>query len=179
VERIDEQYRVTGATRICLTGAEPLLQPNKDLEELQFAFWKRDYQVEVFSNGTLPYPDWAPRIWNFIMDWKLGGSGEGAIAHDIRWKNLHLLSESHRWSDTAYQQAVKFVMKDELDFEEARLVYNDMTREGISIPTFYGRVWDSEWTDADMIKLVLEHKLPWRLNIQTHQYIWPPNERRR
>ena len=33
--------------------------------------------------------------------------------------------------------------------------------------------------DADLVELVMKDKLPWRLNRQEHNYIWPANERRR
>lgn len=156
----------TGASNICLTGGEPFLQPKAELQDLLFYLLSHDFTVECFSNGTLEYPEWASGI-KFIMDWKLDGSGEGGVNHETRWKNLVLLNRS------GLEQAVKFVLKDTDDLKEAELHYHNMLEENLfNIQFFYGRVWDAEWTDAQMIDAVMKKKLPWRLNMQVHNYIY-------
>lgn len=173
--RIQDLREQTGATNICFTGGEPFLQPHTDLETLTLALVKENFQVECFSNGTLPYPDWAMGI-KFVMDWKLPGSGEWKVGGPIRWKNLAKLNKS------GLDQAIKFVLKDTSDLDIAhKTVYEQMINgENIhNVQVFYGRVWQSKWTDADMIAAVLERKLPWRLNLQVHNYIWDPHERAR
>lgn len=156
----------TGATNICLTGGEPFLQQKNDLHDLHTRFITHDFSVECFSNGTLEYPFWATGI-KFVMDWKLDGSGEGGVNHETRWKNLDLLNRS------GLEQAVKFVLKDEQDLHEAELHYKNMLAENLfNIQFFYGRVWDAKWTDAEMIEAVMKKKLPWRLNLQVHNFIW-------
>lgn len=171
-EAIDIVYKAdglrdeTGANNICLTGGEPFLQPRKDLSQLVARLNGNGFQVECFSNGTLIYPEWVRGHLNFIMDWKLLGSGEAGVNVSNRWDNLHRLNG-------AAGNAVKFVLKDEHDLHEAELVWDKIQNQQLlNIIPYYGRVWDSEWTDADMIAAVLKRRLPWHLNIQVHNYIW-------
>lgn len=162
----------TGASNICLTGGEPFLQPKDDLELLFRNLVRAGFYVECFSNGTLPYPDWALDI-KFVMDWKLAGSGESEVNRATRWTNLQRLN---KWN--GIHQAVKFVLKDEDDLDEAYTIWDSAALEGLSnLQFYYGRVWDAAWTDADMIAAVLKRKLPWKLNIQIHNYVWDRNLR--
>lgn len=171
VKRAKAYRESTGATNICLTGGEPFLQREDDLQNLFYTLRHEDFSVECFSNGTLLYPQWAAGI-SFTMDWKLRGSGEGDIGHANRWANLHLLN------DISHAPAVKFVLKDEDDLTEAVSVYQICLDENLNALRFYyGRVWDARWTDAEMVQHVLERQLPWKLNMQVHNYIWDRNQR--
>lgn len=167
VEKAIDLRDNTGANNICLTGGEPFLQPKQDLELVVRHLLGADFQIECFSNGTLEYPFWVLGKMNFIMDWKLLGSGEAGKFVDQRWENLRRLN-----NDAG--NAVKFVLKDEHDLNEAELIWNSMCNKNLNlnIQPFYGRVWDAEWTDAQMIEAVLKRRLPWRLNIQIHNYVW-------
>jgi 7-carboxy-7-deazaguanine synthase len=175
IERILDAFKDTGATNICFTGGEPFLQPNSDLEKLTHELVHRyQFNVECFSNGTLQYPDWAATQIQFVMDWKLPGSEEQNVNLVTRWRNLRLLNAS------AAEHAVKFVLKDEADLERAIDVASSMREQQLyNLQVYYGRVWQSKWTDADMIEAVLARKLSWKLNMQVHNYIWDPHERKR
>jgi len=173
IQRAIELRDETGATNVCFTGGEPFLQPNDDLMLLFKNLERMGFTVECFSNGTLLYPHWATDI-RFVVDWKLNGSGEKDINVQTRWKNLFTLATSD------YEQAVKFVLNDESDLDDAERIYSHFARMELQcLQVFYGRVWQSKWTDAEMIEAVLKRKLPWRLNIQVHNYIWAPHERAR
>jgi 7-carboxy-7-deazaguanine synthase len=169
VARAYELKYETGANNICFTGGEPFLQQRGDLETLFRELTGDGFTVECFSNGTLEYPFWASGI-RFVMDWKLDGSGEGGVNHATRWKNLKLMNNA----GDKIHQAVKFVLKDEDDLKEAAVHYTNMLDQFryFNLDIFYGRVWDAKWTDAEMIDAVLKRKLPWRLNMQVHNYIW-------
>jgi hypothetical protein len=41
-----------------------------------------------------------------------------------------------------------------------------------------GAAW-GKYKDADIVEFLKEHKLPWRLNVQMHNYIYTPQERGR
>ncbi len=161
-----------GAHLITLTGGEPFLQPKKDLNDFVFRMRQVGYGVEAFSNGTLEYPDWAIDQVHFIMDWKLPGSGENHM-------NMNRLANLERLKASAHQQAVKFVIKDEDDFYDAHTLWSSYIGEGTNIVTYYGKVWDGDISDAQLAKLVMRHQLPWRMNVQLHNYIWDPQERGR
>lgn len=164
--------RLAGATTITLTGGEPFLQKDSELqslvEELQYL---HKYRIEAFTNGTLPYPDWAIDRVSMIMDWKLPGSGEDTM-NKTRMENVEKLSRS------PLPQAVKFVCKDMHDMITAHALWS-VYLEGTGIIPYYGKVWDGKTTDAKLVEYVMQEQLPWKLNVQLHNYIWPANERGR
>lgn len=172
--RVLEAADLVGANLVTLTGGEPFLQPNSELYTLTELLHRSDFQVDCFSNGTLEYPLWAPSRISFIMDWKLSGSGEDPD-NKIRLENLERLAQSE------LPQAVKFVIKDEQDLHQAHALWSVFMSGGAAsfLEVFYGRVWGADIRDKDLVAYVMQNKLPWRLNMQTHNLIWPANERGR
>lgn len=165
--------RLAGARLITLTGGEPFLQKNEELHEFVDGLHMMGFGVECFSNGTLKYPPWAHDMVHFIMDWKLPGSGEDS-GNGNRYANLKALE------DSLLTHAVKFVCKDERDFYTAVGLYRmfpESTRSALQ--WYYGRVWDGEIENKRLAELVMKSHLPWRMNVQLHNYIWPANERGR
>lgn len=182
-ERTFKVAQDAGAGIITLTGGEPFLQPKGDLEQLVQMLWNDGYEIECFSNGTILYPDWAPEFIHFIMDWKLPGSGEDPL-NKTRFENLQALdgqSTVHNINpQNIFPQAVKFVINDHADLAAAHGLWIDHIKNQLSnLEVFYGRVWNSHLSDADLVKYVMDNGLPWRLNVQMHNYIWPANERGR
>ncbi len=173
--RITKVAELAGARSITLTGGEPFLQPERELKALVELLRKDFYEIDCFSNGTIMYPKWAPREIQFIMDWKLPGSGETKFGpyNDTRLVNLSKFKESH------IRQSVKFVIKDYGDYVEAKSLYTKYLQDMINVDVYYGRVWGSLFTDAELVASVMQDQLPWKLNVQLHNYIWPANERGR
>lgn len=154
---------------ICLTGGEPLLQPKPELRSLAANLRASGYTFEMFTNGTFELP----RVGcDYVMDWKLSGSGENAF-NLTRVKNLDLLTTL---------DAVKFVVKDRNDFEEARHlwdVYIEGQRDRLSNFVVYAGVVWGKLEEKELVEWMLKERLPWKLNVQIHQHIWSPQERRR
>jgi 7-carboxy-7-deazaguanine synthase len=163
---------MTGADLVTLTGGEPFLQKKSDLHMFVDGLQMLGLGVECFSNGTIIYPDWAYDMVHFIMDWKLPGSGEDHL-NPIRIGQLDALSLSD------HIQAVKFVCKDEEDFYVAHSLWSLHLEDRPGIRTYYGKVWNGDITDAQLAELVMQNQLPWRMNVQLHNYIWDPQERGR
>jgi len=155
----------TGAENICLTGGEPFLQPADKMSEL-LRLIPDGLIIECFSNGSFIYPGIALRKVNFIMDWKLSGSGEGQTAMSNRLDNALALAES---------DCIKFVVSDQKDLEEAVNVWQDLLVAGAVVQFYVGAAW-GKITDDEVIAFVLKYKLPWKLNVQIHKYIWDPNK---
>lgn len=156
---------------ICFTGGEPFLQKHEDLAALVDTLSDHPeihaLTFECFSNGTLQYPDWALEQLCFIMDWKLVGSQEDPY-NAMRFRNLALLRSA---------DAVKFVIKDWNDFNQAVALYDEFIVEGKSrVEVYYGAVWGAV-SNEELIGWVLDAKLPWRLNVQVHNYIWDRKKR--
>lgn len=172
--RVVRAANISGADTITLTGGEPFLQPSSELEEL-VSLLAPHYRLDCFSNGTLLYQPWAVDQIQFIMDWKLPGSGETAFGplNENRMINIGHLAAS------PLPQAVKFVIKNHDDYLAAKQLWEEWVMPWENITPYYGKVWSGDVTDAELVEWVMKDKLPWMLNIQTHNLIWPPDERGR
>ena len=155
-------------SNICLTGGEPLLQPTKEILELIALAKDFGYTLEMFTNGTFELPQ--NLDISYVMDWKLPGSGEDHL-NATRIANAKRLRK---------RDAIKFVVKDREDFKVACQLWRVHVPKSIMrSPTVYtGVVW-GELEEKQLVEWMLEAKLPWRLNIQAHNFIWPANERAR
>jgi len=144
-----------------ITGGEPLLQ--EDVYELMDRLLSQGRTVMLETGGHRPIDRVPPAVVK-IVDVKCPGSGESG-KND--WRNLERLSP---------HDEVKFVVKDRTDYEFARDVIrcrNLASRcAAILISPVHGETdvrTLSEWMLAD--------RLPARLQLQLHKFIWPPNTR--
>jgi 7-carboxy-7-deazaguanine synthase len=155
---------------ICLTGGEPFVQQNDELCSLVRKLKTKQKAVECFSNGTIAYPYWAADLITFCMDWKLPGSGEDPFDQK-RLINLKLLQT------TARLQSTKFVISDYDDFCMAMDLWKTyIYGQGQTFTTFAGVAWGRMET-AELVEWILKEELPWRLNIQVHNFIWDRTQR--
>jgi 7-carboxy-7-deazaguanine synthase len=144
-----------------ITGGEPLLQ--EDVYDLMDRLLERGRTVMLETGGHRPI-DRVPAAVVKIIDIKCPGSGE-ALNND--WANLDRLSP---------HDEVKFVVMDRADYEFARDVIQRVQLASrcaaILMSPVHG-VLDpktlSEWILAD--------RLPVRLQLQLHKYIWMPDAR--
>ncbi len=144
-----------GASHVCVTGGEPLAQPNcRDfLERLCDA----GYSVSLETSGAIDIAGIDPRV-SRVVDIKTPASGE---CHRNRWDNLEAL--------TPHDQ-LKFVICDRADFDWAV----DCVRErGL---TDRCTVWFSpSWEQVDPAALaawILDAGIPVRLQLQLHKLLW-------
>jgi 7-carboxy-7-deazaguanine synthase len=144
-----------------ITGGEPLLQD--DVYPLMERLLEGGRTVMLETGGHRPIDRVPPAVVK-IVDVKCPGSGE---VEKNDWTNLDRL---------APHDEVKFVVKDRTDYEFARdvIVRHHLAdrADAILISPVHG-VMDpkalSEW--------VLEDRLPARLQLQVHKYIWPASTR--
>jgi len=144
-----------------VTGGEPLLQ--EDVYPLMEALLDRGRTVMLETGGHRSTAR-VPRPVVTILDVKCPGSGE---AHRNDWSNLDRLRP---------HDEVKFVVKDRDDYEYARDVIARHRLAGragaIHLSPVHG-VLDaktlSEWVLAD--------RLPARVQLQIHKFIWDPGMR--
>lgn len=162
-----ERVQTNAVKGICLTGGEPFLQRTAALQEFVEMLSETYYQIECFTNGSFIYPDWALRNIQFIMDWKLGGSGEAQTNYNERMNNALKLKRSDN---------IKFVVKDVPDLEEAATEYLHLVSRGCIAQFWVGSAWDTIDTDS-LIDFAVSNKFPWKINVQIHKYLWDPNKR--
>jgi 7-carboxy-7-deazaguanine synthase len=95
-----------------------------------------------------------------IVDVKTPGSGEG---HRMRWEVLDGLGR---------KDAVKFVLCDEADYRWAAEVIRARHLAGrteVLVSPVHGQL-----DPRDLVAWVLRDRLPVRLNLQLHKYVWGP-----
>ena len=144
-----------------ITGGEPLLQ--EDVYPLMQALLDRGRTV-LLETGGHRSTERVPEAVVTVLDVKCPGSGE---AHRNDWSNLTRLRP---------HDEVKFVIGDRADYEYARDVITKYRlgerRAAVHLSPVHG-VMDlrelSEWTLAD--------RLPARVQVQLHKYIWDPATR--
>jgi organic radical activating enzyme len=153
-----------------MTGGEPLIQPNRQLEQFVNGLG-RDWKIDLFTNGSQALPPWVftDKV-TVVMDWKLPGSGESETDVVMRKANAKMLRS---------KDAIKFVCKDEHDLEFATHWTSEFYSMGVKAPLWAGIVWGGDLTDELLVSYITWKKLPWRLNVQVHNHIWDPQERGR
>ncbi len=161
---VDEVVRAVeayGCPMVEITGGEPLLQP--DVVPLMERLLASGRTVLVETGGHRSIAG-VPAGVIRVMDVKCPGSGE-AGRND--WSNLALLTRNDQ---------VKFVLADRVDYEFARDV---VTRERLAERC--GAVLFSpvhgELPPRQLAEWVLADRLPVRVQVQLHKYIWDPQTR--
>jgi len=161
VDEVVAQVEAYGCPTVEITGGEPLLQA--DVIPLMSALLARGYQVMVETGGHRSIAS-VPAGVIRIVDLKCPGSGE-SDRND--WTNLALLTP---------RDQVKFVLADRADYEYAREV---ITREHLAARC--GAVLLSpvhgELALKPLAEWILADRLPVRLQVQLHKYIWDPQTR--
>lgn len=144
-----------------VTGGEPLLQ--EEVYPLMERLLARGRTVLLETGGHRSTERVPPQVIT-ILDVKCPGSGE---AHRNDWANLDRLRP---------HDEVKFVIKDRADYEFARSVVKDRNLAAraavIHVSPVHGELDPqtlSEWVLAD--------RLPVRVQLQMHKYIWPAGTR--
>lgn len=144
-----------------ITGGEPLLQ--EGVYALCAALLDAGKQVMIETSGASDVSRLDPRVIK-IMDLKCPGSGE---ARRNLWSNLNHLTR---------KDEVKFVISDRADYEWARQVIAEHALErrvnAVLLSPAFGRI-----ELAELAAWMLEDRLPARLQLQMHKYIWSPTAR--
>jgi len=148
----------TGTDLVELTGGEPLLQPG--VFPLMHELCDRGRTVLVETSGEADVSGVDPRVHK-IMDLKAPGSGE---SHRNRWSNLEHISA---------RDELKFVLAGRTDYEWMRNVIH--SRALVSrTPHLLASTVFGALRPRELVAWVLEDKLPVRVQLQLHKYIWPP-----
>jgi 7-carboxy-7-deazaguanine synthase len=161
------QIALLPGANICITGGEPFMQPADHLADLVHGLLQRGHTIDVFTNGSFPFPEWIEDTnVCVIMDWKLKGSGEAETGLETRIVNASRLR---------YKDAIKFVIKDDNDFAEAKKHWEVM-KDKCACRFYAGVAWN-HLPEAMLVEKILDEDLPWSLNVQVHKYIWPGVEK--
>jgi 7-carboxy-7-deazaguanine synthase len=149
-----------GAPLVLLTGGEPMLQ--KEMPALAARLLDGGYRVMIETSGAHAL-DALPTDVVRIVDVKTPGSGE---SHRMHWDVLDGLRP---------RDAAKFVLTNEDDYRWALDVIRERhlaERTEVLLSPLHGRLAPDK-----LVSWMLRDRLPARLNLQIHKYIWSPDAR--
>jgi 7-carboxy-7-deazaguanine synthase len=157
LEEIAAEVHRLDTPLVLLTGGEPMLQRDiVALAELLLAAGKR---VMIETSGAHPVAQLPAEVIR-IVDVKTPASGE---SHRVRWDVLEGLQP---------KDAVKFVVADETDYRWAAEVIRERRlgeRTEVLLSPVHGRL-----DPRELVAWLLRDRLPARLNLQLHKYVWGP-----
>ena len=157
-----------GGALVELTGGEPLLQP--ECVPLAERLLAAGYTVLIETSGERLVGT-LPREVVKIVDVKCPDSGEGGT---FRLENLQELDG---------KDEIKFVVASRRDYEFARdfTAEHDLTghvRQVLFSPVFADPLGSWPGLEARLLaEWILEDRLPVRLGLQMHKFIWDPAAR--
>ena len=161
VDEVIAEVEQHGTGLVEITGGEPLLQ--REVFPLMERLLEGGHGVLLETGGHVPLDD-VPDAVVAVVDVKCPGSGESGRMH---WPNLEQLSP---------HDEVKFVIADRADFDYASEVVGRF-RLGERIRAVLFSPVHGELAPADLARWILDARLPVRLQIQAHKYIWSPEAR--
>jgi len=161
VDEVVEQVRSYGCDVVEITGGEPLLQ--KDVYQLMDSLLAEGHTVLLETGGHISV-DRVPAGVFRVIDVKCPGSGESEKNH---WANLDRLRP---------HDEVKFVIKDRADYDYARDVVARHELVGRCAAVLFSPV-HGVLDPKDLARWILQDRLPVRLQLQAHKYIWDAQTR--
>jgi 7-carboxy-7-deazaguanine synthase len=144
-----------GARHVCVTGGEPLAQPN--CIELLKALCQAGYQVSLETSGALDTSAVDARV-AVVLDVKTPGSGED---RRNRLENLALLKPTDQ---------VKFVICSREDYDWSRAFVLEHRLAGRCQVLFSPSY--EELAPATLADWILGDRLPVRFQLQLHKILW-------
>ncbi|WP_444928442.1 7-carboxy-7-deazaguanine synthase QueE [Microbulbifer sp. SSSA002] len=156
LEQILQQVQSHPARHVCVTGGEPLAQPN--CFPLMKALCDAGYAVSLETSGAMPVEKVDERV-SRVVDLKTPASGE---QHRNRMENMQVLTR---------QDQVKFVICDRGDYDWARF-----TLDQYRLPERVGEVLFSpsyeQLQPRQLAEWILEDGLQVRMQMQMHKLLW-------
>jgi len=150
-----------GCGLVEITGGEPLLQ--KNVYALMDRFLEDGKTVMLETGGHVDISR-VPAAVIKIVDVKCPGSGE---SHRMHWANLDRLQP---------HDEVKFVIRDRADYDYAVDVLHRHDLAARTGALLFSPV-HGEMDARTLAEWVLADRLPVRVQLQVHKYIWDPQTR--
>lgn len=155
IEEVLAAVRSYATVRVTVTGGEPLAQPN--CHPLMAGLCDAGHRVSLETSGALPIAEVDARVVR-VVDFKTPGSGECA-------RNLYENVQQLQPKDQ-----VKFVICDRADYDWARRMlaeYGLTERCQVLFSPSHEQLPAGELADW-----ILADRLPVRLQVQLHKYLW-------
>ena len=156
MEDVVAEVLAFGCPLVEVTGGEPLLQ--QDVYPLMERLHEAGLQVLIETGGHRSIAD-VPGHATIVMDVKCPGSGEAA-KHD-----------AGNFARLRRHDEVKFVVRDRADYDYARQVVEQEALPGRVAAIHFSPV-HGELDPKTLSEWVLADRLPVRVQLQVHKYIW-------
>ncbi len=141
---------------VCVTGGEPLAQPN--CLSLLTLLCDAGYQVSLETSGAMSVAEVDSRV-SRVVDIKTPGSGE--VQRNM-WQNFSLLNA---------EDQIKFVICGRDDYEWARLKVDELklteVTEDIWFSPSFGQI-----EPRDLADWIVADNLPVKFQLQLHKQLW-------
>lgn len=160
VSELVDAFRDTGLGLVEVTGGEPLIQAG--VVELMKALQSVG-RVLVETNGSQDISP-IPKGIVAVMDIKCPSSG---VSDRMDWHNVARLRPGDE---------IKFVIGDRQDYEWARRILIERQISAGGRTVLFSPVF-RQLDPAQLADWLLADRLPVRLNLQIHKYIWNPDAR--
>jgi 7-carboxy-7-deazaguanine synthase len=152
LDEIMTQVISYGASYVCVTGGEPLAQP--EARALLTALCEQGLNVSIETSGALSVDNIDPRV-SIVMDLKTPSSGE--VARND-YANIALLRR---------QDQLKFVIGDRQDYEWSLFKVNEYKVGEILFSPIYEQLAPSQ-----LVEWILADRAPVRFQMQLHKALW-------
>ena len=159
-EDIIKKIESFGASYVCITGGEPLLQ--KEVLPLMKTLCDQGYNVSLETSGSKSCRDVDPRV-KIILDVKTPDSG---AKNSFLMENLNFVNEKTEF---------KFVIctVEDFDWSENFCRQHDLFKKFVVLYSpSYGQL-----SERSLAEKILEKKSSARLQLQLHKYIWSADQR--
>ena len=158
LDEILTEVQRLGTPLVLLTGGEPMLQ--REIVALAELLLAAGHRVMIETSGAHPVDMLPPAVIR-IVDAKTPGSGESAR---MCWSALDGLRP---------QDAVKFVLTDEADYAWAARIIRERdlaAKTEVLLSPVHGKL-----DPRAVVAWMLRDRLPARLSLQVHKYVWGPD----
>ena len=169
LETIIETIKSYPCKRICLTGGEPLAQPNAI--ELMKRLLSDGYEISLETAGALTVAN-VPKAVSKVMDLKTPSSGE--VDKNL-WSNLDYLTQHDQ---------IKFVIMNRTDYDWAKTKLSEHKLNELVDTVWFSPMFnvaediDDEVSPdvpvlaRELAEWMLADALPVRFQLQLHKIIW-------
>ena len=156
LDSILEQVAAFKPRYVCVTGGEPLAQPNAI--PLMKRLCDAGFDVSVETSGSLDIAAVDPRV-SRVVDLKTPGSEE---VHRNRYENIELLKPNDQ---------VKFVLcsREDYDWAVSKLIQYGLERR---VDEVLFSASHHQLSSTDLANWIVADNLPVRLQMQLHKILW-------
>ncbi len=141
---------------VCVTGGEPLAQPNS--LPLLTALCDAGFDVSLETSGAMDVSEVDARV-SRVMDLKAPSSGE---ASKNRYENIPLLGKHDQ---------VKFVLGNSEDYEWAKFKLDEYQLAERVGDVLFSPVFDA-LGERELADWIVRDNLPVRFQVQLHKHLW-------